>query len=80
MSDARTLKVLIAGDVNGKFDALLQRVEKVNNSNGPFDVLLCSGTFFDPTGNAAACLLVSYFNPSHHCRRLIPQLVKMCRF
>jgi len=66
MSDARTLKVLIAGDVNGKFDALFQRVEKVNNSNGPFDVLLCSGTFLDPTGNAAplsACPIVKSVSP-----------------
>ena len=54
MGDARSLKVLIAGDINGKFDSLFQRVEKVNSSNGPFDVLLCTGSFLDPAGSAAS--------------------------
>lgn len=44
------VKVLVAGDVKGNVDALFQRVEKVNNSNGPFQILLCIGPFFDPKG------------------------------
>jgi hypothetical protein len=42
-------KVLISGDVDGKFDAVFKRVAALNKSNaGPFDVLLCVGRFFAP--------------------------------
>lgn len=41
-----SVKVLLAGDVNGKFDALFKRVIAVNTSNGPFAALLCVGSFF----------------------------------
>lgn len=40
------VKVLLAGDVHGKIEALFKRVTTVNTSNGPFDALLCVGTFF----------------------------------
>ncbi|XP_018327175.1 CWF19-like protein 1 [Agrilus planipennis] len=39
-------KVLICGDVEGCFDALFSRVEKLNEKSGPFDLLLCVGNFF----------------------------------
>ncbi|XP_054278247.1 CWF19-like protein 1 [Macrosteles quadrilineatus] len=42
------VKVLVCGDVNGKFKTLFSRVEKVNKKNGPFDLLLCVGNFFGP--------------------------------
>jgi hypothetical protein len=51
---AGNVKVLLAGDVNGRLDALFKRVGTVNASNGPFDALLCVGSFFNPEGQSAA--------------------------
>ncbi|CAG9865148.1 unnamed protein product [Phyllotreta striolata] len=39
-------KLLICGDVEGKFQQLFKRVESINNKSGPFDCLLCVGNFF----------------------------------
>ncbi|XP_067003208.2 CWF19-like protein 1 [Anabrus simplex] len=39
-------KVLVCGDVEGKFKILFKRVESVNQKSGPFDFLLCVGDFF----------------------------------
>ncbi|XP_039276496.1 CWF19-like protein 1 [Nilaparvata lugens] len=39
-------KVLICGDVNGKFKTVFARVESINKKNGPFSYLLCVGNFF----------------------------------
>lgn len=50
------VKVLFAGDVGGKVEALFKRVATVNASNGPFDVLLCTGGFFAPAGKRSALL------------------------
>lgn len=47
MAGAR--KVLLSGDVDGKFTTLFNRVATVNKSNGPFDLLLCTGRFL-PNG------------------------------
>jgi hypothetical protein len=47
---AGSVKVLLAGDVNGKVDHLFKRVVAVNASNGPFAVLLCVGAFFNAEG------------------------------
>jgi hypothetical protein len=47
---AGSVKVLLAGDINGKFDALYKRVNTVNASNGPFAALLCVGSFFNAEG------------------------------
>lgn len=44
------VKALFAGDVGGKVEALFKRVGTVNASNGPFDLLLCTGGFFSPAG------------------------------
>lgn len=46
-----SLKVLVTGDVNGKFKQLFKRVQNVNKKAGPFEMLLCVGDFFsdDPT-------------------------------
>ncbi|KAL4423189.1 hypothetical protein ABPG77_000322 [Micractinium sp. CCAP 211/92] len=46
------VKVLFAGDVGGKVEALFKRVATVNSSNGPFDLLLCTGGFFAPAGGS----------------------------
>uniref|UniRef100_A0A915B4K0 Cwf19-like protein C-terminal domain-containing protein n=1 Tax=Parascaris univalens TaxID=6257 RepID=A0A915B4K0_PARUN len=39
-------KVLVSGDVNGRFDRLIRRVTNVCEKNGPFDMLICVGEFF----------------------------------
>lgn len=44
------MKVLLSGDVNGKWNALFKRVSAVNKSNGPFDLLLCTGRTFPDAG------------------------------
>ena len=49
-------KVLLSGDPEGKLGALFKRVAAVNKSNGPFDLLICVGSFF-PQGGASACQL-----------------------
>lgn len=46
------LKVLFAGDVGGRVEALFKRVEAVNASSGPFDLLLCAGGFFGGSGRS----------------------------
>lgn len=43
-------KVLLSGDPEGKLGALFKRVAAVNKSNGPFDMLICVGSFFQPGG------------------------------
>jgi hypothetical protein len=50
MAQAPTVKVLLAGDVLGHIEALFKRAAAVNASNGPFDLLLCTGGFFAPDG------------------------------
>lgn len=44
--DGFSMKILVAGDVLGKFSKFYQRVKNVNNKAGPFDFVLCSGSFF----------------------------------
>lgn len=39
-------KILVCGDVEGKFKALFSRVNLINDKSGPFDFLLCVGDFF----------------------------------
>ncbi|KAJ8960251.1 hypothetical protein NQ318_003976 [Aromia moschata] len=39
-------KILLCGDVEGRFEALFKRVETINKKSGPFDLLLCVGNFF----------------------------------
>lgn len=43
-------RVLLAGDVRGRFADLFTRVSAVHAKAGPFDVLLCVGAFFEPEG------------------------------
>ncbi|ODN06030.1 CWF19-like protein 1 [Orchesella cincta] len=45
----KSLKILVAGDVDGKFKELFDRVTTVNKKNGPFSMLFCVGSFFPPT-------------------------------
>lgn len=44
------VKVLLAGDCLGGFDTLFKKVAAVNKKNGPFDLLLCVGQFFEGAG------------------------------
>ena len=46
------MKILLSGDVNGKWNALFKRVSAVNKSNGPFDLLLCTGRTFPDAGKS----------------------------
>ncbi|VDN18816.1 unnamed protein product, partial [Gongylonema pulchrum] len=39
-------QVLVCGDVNGQFKALVKRVNEVNDKHGPFVMLFCVGEFF----------------------------------
>ena len=43
-----SLKILVSGDVEGNISALFKRVEAVNAKAGPFEMLLCVGSFFGP--------------------------------
>ncbi|KAI1719608.1 g-patch domain-containing protein [Ditylenchus destructor] len=54
---SKAVKVLCAGDVNGNFKQLLNRVAAVNKKCGPFDVLFCVGEFFGPDEEKNAAVL-----------------------
>ena len=43
-----SLKVLVSGDTDGNISALFKRVAAVNSKAGPFEMLLCVGSFFGP--------------------------------
>ena len=46
------VKFLVAGDVNGAVGPLFKRVQNVMKKAGPFDALLCPGSFFAADGSA----------------------------
>ena len=55
---ATSKRLLISGDVNGNFAALFKRVTALHGSkNGPFDMLLVSGTFFGAPDDDASAVL-----------------------
>ncbi|XP_065207734.1 CWF19-like protein 1 [Planococcus citri] len=43
---AEQLKILVCGDVEGKFKKLFTRVDNITKKSGPFDYLFCVGNFF----------------------------------
>jgi len=43
---AQPVKILVCGDVEGKFTQLFNRVTTVHKKNGPFEMLICVGEFF----------------------------------
>lgn len=45
------VRVLFCGDAKGNFEALVSKIGKVHASNGPFDAVFCTGTFFEPLGS-----------------------------
>nr|XP_014102228.1 CWF19-like protein 1 homolog [Bactrocera oleae] len=40
------IKILIVGDVRGRFRQFFQRVESINKKAGPFEIIFCVGDFF----------------------------------
>ncbi|KFM68848.1 CWF19-like protein 1, partial [Stegodyphus mimosarum] len=42
------IKILVAGDVLGRFKLLFEKIEKINKDKGPFDFFFCVGSFFGP--------------------------------
>lgn len=46
---SKSLKILVAGDVDGNFKQLYDRVATVNKKAGPFSMLFCVGSFFPST-------------------------------
>ncbi|XP_040110149.1 CWF19-like protein 1 isoform X1 [Oryx dammah] len=48
----KPLRLLACGDVEGKFDALFNRVRAIQKKSGNFDLLLCIGNFFGSTPDA----------------------------
>ncbi|KYR02544.1 cwfJ family protein [Tieghemostelium lacteum] len=43
-----SFKILVCGDVGGSFNQLFKRLEAIEKSNGPFKMLFCVGSFFEP--------------------------------
>ncbi|KAG0575645.1 hypothetical protein KC19_5G020000 [Ceratodon purpureus] len=44
-------RILVFGDVLGRLDAFVKRLQSVNEKNGPFDAALCVGQFFPADGS-----------------------------
>jgi len=45
-------KILVVGDVEGKFKTLFNRVQAISDKSGPFDFLFCVGNFFGDSPEA----------------------------
>ena len=41
-----SVKVLVSGAVNGRFQEFFQKVAQLNAKSGPFEMCLCVGNFF----------------------------------
>lgn len=51
--DSKSSKLLLCGDVCGRFEQFRDRMNKLHASkNGPFDAVLCTGNFFSATEDA----------------------------
>uniref|UniRef100_A0A914WE37 CWF19-like protein 1 n=1 Tax=Plectus sambesii TaxID=2011161 RepID=A0A914WE37_9BILA len=61
MQKQSQVKVLVAGEVRGQFDALFKRVAAVNSKAGPFDMLICVGEFFGDDADANDQILTAKF-------------------
>lgn len=50
----RKRKILVCGDVRGKFKCVRERLEKIHASkHGPFDAAFCVGQYFEDAGEAS---------------------------
>jgi hypothetical protein len=47
------LKLLSCGDVDGRFSSFLKRLDTAEKKSGPFEMVLCVGSFFGKAGNDA---------------------------
>ncbi|CAN9508519.1 unnamed protein product [Ophioblennius macclurei] len=54
MGENQPVKVLVCGDVEGRFNSLFSRVQTIQKKTGQFDLLLCVGEFFGTTPEARA--------------------------
>ncbi|KAF2071063.1 hypothetical protein CYY_007617 [Polysphondylium violaceum] len=67
-------KILVCGDVGGSYQQLFKRIETVNKSNaGPFQILLCVGSFFEPFTPTSQSVSVEFDDI-----QLPAELVKYC--
>lgn len=41
-----SMKILVTGDVDGNMATLFKKIESVNKKSGPFEMVLCVGSFF----------------------------------
>ena len=55
-SNPKTVRVLVAGNVNGNIKQLCNRVNNVNRKNGPFHLLLVTGRVIGPNIESWTCL------------------------
>ncbi|XP_063698565.1 CWF19-like protein 1 homolog [Culicoides brevitarsis] len=56
-------KVLICGDIRGSYKQFFTKIDSTNKKAGPFDLVLCAGSFFSDTNNDE---LVAYKNGFKH--------------
>ncbi|CAH0388405.1 unnamed protein product [Bemisia tabaci] len=49
---AERQKILVAGNVNGNFKTLFNRINSIVKKNGPFDFMLCVGDFFSASDDS----------------------------
>ncbi|PVU90812.1 hypothetical protein BB559_004422 [Furculomyces boomerangus] len=59
MNEFKPSKILAVGSVNGKFQSFFEKITKINQKNGPFDVLLVTGEFFGDSEDIEVKNLVS---------------------
>uniref|UniRef100_A0A671KDM2 CWF19-like protein 1 n=1 Tax=Sinocyclocheilus anshuiensis TaxID=1608454 RepID=A0A671KDM2_9TELE len=50
----KPLRLLASGDVEGRINALFNRVNAIQKKSGQFDLLLCVGEFFGNSPEAEA--------------------------
>uniref|UniRef100_H2Y9K1 CWF19-like protein 1 n=1 Tax=Ciona savignyi TaxID=51511 RepID=H2Y9K1_CIOSA len=60
------LKILVCGDVRGKFDQVFGRVRKLQSKGNDFSMLLCVGDFFSDSVEAKSSWL-EYLNGTKKC-------------
>ncbi|KAM8883142.1 CWF19-like protein 1 [Synchiropus picturatus] len=54
MGDQQPVRVLVCGDVEGRFNTVFNRVQTIQKKTGQFDLLLCVGEFFGSTSESEA--------------------------
>lgn len=57
-----SVKVLISGAVNGRFQEFFQKVAQLNTKSGPFGMCLCVGDFFQTSPSRVSSPLADLRN------------------